>query len=74
MPDEEIGGQDGMGTFVETQAFKNLDVGFALDESIPSETEDLVIFHNERTNAAVTAIVTGNPGSVDSSITDFIYR
>jgi hypothetical protein len=32
MPDEEIGGAKGMGKLVETKEFKDMNVGFALDE------------------------------------------
>lgn len=31
-PDEEIGGQQGMETFVKHQEFQKLNIGFALDE------------------------------------------
>ena len=32
MPDEEVGGRDGMGLFVHTDLFKQMNVGFSLDE------------------------------------------
>ncbi|GMR45790.1 hypothetical protein PMAYCL1PPCAC_15985 [Pristionchus mayeri] len=38
-PDEEIGGRDGMGKFVDTDEFRTLNVGFALDEGLASENE-----------------------------------
>lgn len=34
VPDEEIGGRDGLGDFLETETFKNLNVGCALDEGL----------------------------------------
>ncbi|KAB7493848.1 Aminoacylase-1 [Armadillidium nasatum] len=34
VPDEEIGGKDGMAKFLETKTFKNLNVGFGLDEEL----------------------------------------
>lgn len=47
--DEEIGGGTGMAEFVKTPDFKNLNVGFALDEGIASPDEDFLIFNGERT-------------------------
>ncbi|KAI1710839.1 peptidase family m20/M25/M40 domain-containing protein [Ditylenchus destructor] len=47
-PDEEIGGKDGMGAFVKTEKFKELNVGFALDESHASEKEEFVVHYGER--------------------------
>lgn len=37
-----------MGEFIKTQAFKELNIGFALDEGIASPTEDFLIFNCER--------------------------
>lgn len=48
VPDEEIGGVDGMKRFVETDEFKALNVGFALDEGIPSPFPSFLIFNGER--------------------------
>lgn len=38
-----------MGQFVKTEDFKNLNVGFALDEGIASPTDEYQIFSGERT-------------------------
>jgi hypothetical protein len=46
--DEEIGGVDGMQKFVKTQEFKNLKIGFALDEGMASTTDEYLIFYGER--------------------------
>lgn len=48
VPDEEIGGYEGMAKFVETNDFKKLNVGFALDEGIASPTEIYSVFFAER--------------------------
>lgn len=48
VPDEEIGGEDGMKAFVKTEAFKNLNVGFALDEGCPAPLPAFVLFNGER--------------------------
>ena len=48
VPDEEIGGADGMKVFVATEEFKRLNVGFALDEGIPSPVPSYLVFNGER--------------------------
>lgn len=50
VPDEEIGGADGMKAFVQSDDFKNLKVGFALDESGPTPLDgQIIISIGERT-------------------------
>jgi len=49
VPDEEIGGQDGMGVFVDTDAFKNLNAGLVLDEGLANPGEPFTVFYGERT-------------------------
>ena len=46
--DEEIGGWDGMGKFVETEKFKSLNIGFALDEGIASTNNKMFVFYGQR--------------------------
>ena len=46
--DEEIGGHDGMEKFVETVRFKQLKVGFVLDEGLASEDDTYRLFFGER--------------------------
>ena len=48
LPDEEIGGHDGMEKFVRTERFQQLNVGFALDEGLASENDKYRIFYGER--------------------------
>ncbi|CAJ0889512.1 9917_t:CDS:2, partial [Entrophospora sp. SA101] len=48
VPDEEIGGVDGMYKFVNSDDFKSLNVGFALDEGISSPNNNLRLFFGER--------------------------
>ena len=49
VPDEETAGRYGMREFVESKRFKNLNVGCALDEGYPSESEtDLEVFYSEK--------------------------
>lgn len=48
--DEEIGGQYGMHLFSESKHFKDLNVGFELDESAPHTKPDhLLAFNAEKT-------------------------
>lgn len=46
--DEEIGGYDGMEKFVLTERFKQLNVGFVLDEGLASEDDTYRLFYAER--------------------------
>jgi len=62
VPDEEIFGQAGMKAFVSSGAFKNLNIGFALDEGIASPTDDFHVFYGERTCWHVLFRVNGQPG------------
>ncbi|CAL4140059.1 unnamed protein product, partial [Meganyctiphanes norvegica] len=59
---EEIGGHDGMAKFVATPTFKNLKVGFALDEGYANPTEKFTIFYGERAPWWVLVTCEGQPG------------
>lgn len=48
VPEEEIGGVEGMQEFVLTEEFKALNIGFALDETIASTDEYFHLFYAER--------------------------
>lgn len=48
VPDEEIGGGRGLHEFVQTQEFRDLNVGFALDEGMATVDEKFVAFYAER--------------------------
>lgn len=48
VPDEEIGGQKGMRKIVQSEEFRNLNIAFALDEGIASETDEYPIYFAER--------------------------
>eukprot|EP00899_Mesostigma_viride_P006083 jgi/Mesvir1/15476/Mv20016-RA.1 len=48
VPDEEVGGEDGMGAFVASDRFRSLHVGAALDEGLASETDTFSVFYGER--------------------------
>lgn len=60
--DEEIGGRDGMGLFVESEVFRGLNVGFLLDEGQASETEEYRVFKGDRVPWNVVVKAEGRPG------------
>lgn len=63
VPDEEIGGVDGMRAFSESLEFKQLNIGFALDESAPNpHPNEILAFHGERTSRQIIVTCRGEPG------------
>ena len=46
--DEEVGGHDGMQKYVVSKEFKDLNIGFALDEGLASEDNKIPLFYGER--------------------------
>lgn len=62
VPDEEIGGHDGMAKFVHTEDFKSLNVGFALDEGMANPGEEFILFYGERSIWQLHIHCTGQPG------------
>uniref|UniRef100_A0A5S6QW05 N-acyl-aliphatic-L-amino acid amidohydrolase n=1 Tax=Trichuris muris TaxID=70415 RepID=A0A5S6QW05_TRIMR len=62
VPDEEIGGVEGMKTFVEMEQFRRLNVGICLDEGLASEDDIYRIYYAERSVWWFTVIATGNTG------------
>ncbi|XP_063893645.1 aminoacylase-1 [Helicoverpa armigera] len=48
MPDEESGGYDGIKAFIKTDVFKSMNVGFALDEGLPSSDDSLITTYVDR--------------------------
>ncbi|KAF2893524.1 hypothetical protein ILUMI_12649 [Ignelater luminosus] len=62
VPDEELGGIEGMKAFVKSEEFKKLNVGFALDEGMANEDNTLPLFYGERTRWAMIIHCPGQPG------------
>ncbi|XP_025834409.1 aminoacylase-1 isoform X2 [Agrilus planipennis] len=62
VPDEEIGGVDGMSKFVETKDFEALNVGVALDEGMASANDDFILFYGERCIWHLHIHIPGQPG------------
>ncbi|XP_066146010.1 aminoacylase-1-like isoform X2 [Euwallacea fornicatus] len=62
VPEEEVGGVDGMKPFVLTPEFKKLNVGFALDEGMATETDTFAVFYGERNIWHMIIHCPGTPG------------
>ncbi|XP_033222117.1 aminoacylase-1-like [Belonocnema kinseyi] len=62
VPDEEIGGKNGMKPFVATEDFKNLNIGFSLDEAGASPDDKFVLAYGEKTVLQLWVNCTGKPG------------
>lgn len=55
LPHEEVGGFEGGGVFVETQEFKDLNIGYILDEGLPSGSDkELFVKVSERKPMQIT--------------------
>lgn len=61
-PDEETGGFNGMAGFVLSDAFKALNVGYALDEGGVASSNTIGVFYDERCPWQMEFIVTGTTG------------
>ncbi|XP_041990883.1 aminoacylase-1-like isoform X1 [Salvia splendens] len=62
VPDEEIGGHDGVEKLADSDTFKNMNVGIVLDEGLASPTENYRIFYGERSPWWLVIKATGAPG------------
>ena len=62
VPDEEIGGFDGMQAFVKTPEFKAMNVGFSLDEGLAGPDDEIPLYYGERNVFWVKITCPGNPG------------
>lgn len=61
-PDEEVGGFDGMQKFVHQAPFKDLNIGFAMDEGLASPTSEYRLFYAERACWWFKITFQGQPG------------
>eukprot|EP00850_Spirogloea_muscicola_P014960 SM000111S18783 [mRNA] locus=s111:91567:99835:- [translate_table: standard] len=61
VPDEEIGGVDGMGKLVESARFRDINVGVLLDEGLASPTDSYRIFYGERSPWWLVIKAAGQP-------------
>ncbi|KAL5976907.1 hypothetical protein ACLOJK_021243 [Asimina triloba] len=62
VPDEEIGGLDGVGLFTESDRFKEMNVGIVLDEGLASTNEKYRMFYAERCPWWLVIKAVGAPG------------
>ncbi|KXN66406.1 Zn-dependent exopeptidase [Conidiobolus coronatus NRRL 28638] len=62
VPDEEIGGSDGMQCLVTSPQFKAMNVGLELDEGAPSEGSNAMIYYGERANWILNVTANGDTG------------
>eukprot|EP00795_Rhopilema_esculentum_P000913 gene913-10669_t len=62
MPDEEVGGKLGMQKFLESQDFKDMNVGFGLDEGLANPTEEFKVYYGQRSTWWLKITCPGNPG------------
>ncbi|XP_017492783.1 PREDICTED: aminoacylase-1-like [Rhagoletis zephyria] len=62
VPDEEIGGVEGMRVFIKSNEFKKLNVGFSLDEGIASPDETFPVYYAERSIWHVHFVFSGTAG------------
>jgi aminoacylase len=62
VPDEEIGGKDGMEMFVHSKEFKDLNAGFALDEGLANENNAFKLYYGERSPWWIVLTSKGSAG------------
>lgn len=62
VPDEEIGGKEGMNLFVLTPEFRHLNIGFALDEGAPSPIDEICAYASEKYGWKFAIHCPGTPG------------
>ncbi|CAK7347002.1 unnamed protein product [Dovyalis caffra] len=62
VPDEEIGGFDGADKFVKSKEFKDLNVGFVLDEGQASVNNEFRVFYADRSPWNLIIKAKGAPG------------
>ena len=48
IPDEEVGSVYGMEPFIQMDVFKEMNVGFCLDEGLANPTDGFTVFYAER--------------------------
>lgn len=51
-----------MATFVKTQEFKNLNIGFALDEGVVTPIKEYILFYGEKVLWHIHVHCSGTPG------------
>lgn len=72
VPDEEIGGHDGMELLIKTDFWKNLNVGFALDEGLANPGPEYMLYYSERLPWWFEITVKGQPGHGSQFLQDTV--
>lgn len=62
VPEEEVGGVDGMKVFIRSEEFRSLNCGFALDEGLANPSEEFMVYYSERLPWWLEVTFSGNPG------------
>ncbi|KAI8929045.1 hypothetical protein BC831DRAFT_32639 [Entophlyctis helioformis] len=62
VPDEEIGGHDGMKLWVKTEDFRSLNIGFALDEGLANNDDCYKVYYGERAPWWMRVTTSGGAG------------
>lgn len=70
VPDEEIGGKEGFSDFLESDHFKKLNIGVALDEGLANTGDCFTVFHGERTGRWIYVDAEGPTGHGSRFIQD----
>jgi aminoacylase len=70
VPDEEIGGADGMSIMLSSEWYQSIDVGIALDEGLASEDDHFSVFYGERLPWWIKMEAKGNTGHASRFIDD----
>jgi aminoacylase len=73
VPEEEVGGVLGMREFVHTDHFKELNIGFSLDEGIAAPGEVYPVFYAERSIWRTWSFMTFFFGIFFSTSMDFFF-
>ena len=83
VPDEEVGGADGMKCLVDDSGFWDpLNVGVVLDEGVPSPTDKYLVFNRERSVLWLHVNISGSAGhgslllegTAVEGLTTFLYK
>jgi aminoacylase len=70
VPDEEVGGREGMQVFLESAWFRSKNIGLALDEGLASEDDCYSVFYGERLPWWIKVHAKGNTGHASRFIED----
>lgn len=70
VPDEEIGGFDGMKKFIAGNEFLSLNAGLVIDEGLANPLNRITVFYGERAAWWITVEARGNTGHGSQFIKD----